>query len=137
MARSHPLDLSRRERQIMEILYRLGEADAATVQKELVDSPSYSAVRAHLASLERKRQVSHRSEGQKYVYRPVRRPSQVRRNALGRMLETFFDNSVEQALASLIDVRRSDLSEASLDRLAEIIEEAKAEARSGREEPSS
>ena len=116
---------SRRERQIMDLLFRVGRATAAEVLDGLSDAPSYSAVRALLRILEQKGQVRHEVEGRAYVYLPVIRRDAARQHALSHLLKTFFDNSAEQALAALLALRGEKLSEAELDRMARLIESAK------------
>lgn len=113
----------------MDIVYRLGRATAAEVREELPEPPSYSAVRAMLRILEEKGHLEHRTDGPRYVYRATVSVEAARRSALRRMLRTFFDNSLEEAVATLLDVRSSNLSEAELDRLAAMIEEARTEGR--------
>lgn len=117
--------LSRRERQIMDILYRRGRATAAEVLEEMPDPPSYSAVRAKLRVLEDKGHIKHQEEDLKYVYRPVLAPEKAKRSALQHMLDTFFDRSVEQAVAALLDHSAARLSREELNRLSRLIEEAK------------
>src|SRR6186713_3520798 len=92
-------DLSRRERQILDILYQRGQGTAADVQSALPEAPSYSAVRALLRILEQKGHVRHEEEGRAYVYLPVVRRDAARQHALSHLLKTFFDNSAEQAVA--------------------------------------
>lgn len=120
-----PAQLSRRERQIMDIVYREGEVTAAEVQEALSDPPSYSSVRTHLRILEEKGHLSHRQEGPRYVYRPTVPRSQARKSALARVLETFFDQSVETAVATLLDLESTRLGEEELDRLSELVEAAR------------
>src|SRR6476661_2161438 len=95
--------LSRRERQIMDLLYQLGEATAAEVQERLPDPPSYSAVRAMLRILEEKGHVSHTEDGPRYVFAPVVARDTARKSAVSHLLRTFFDGSVEQAMTALLD----------------------------------
>jgi len=121
--------LSRRERQIMDVLFRLGEATAADVLEGLPDPPSYSAVRALLRILEEKGQISHTQDGPRYVYRPTVAPEKASRSALRHVLRTFFDGSAEQAVAALLDEAGGDLSDAELDRLASLIDQARQEGR--------
>lgn len=121
--------LSRRERQIMDVLFRLGEATAADVLEGLLDPPSYSAVRALLRILEEKGQISHTQDGPRYVYRPTVAPEKASRSALRHVLRTFFDGSAEQAVAALLDEAGGDLSDAELDRLASLIDQARQEGR--------
>lgn len=127
---SHPYQqLSRRERQIMDIVYRRGRATVADVLEELPDPPSYSAVRAMLRVLEEKGHVKHEQEGPRYVYRATVSVEKARRSALQRLMQTFFDNSLEEAVATLLDVSSSNLSDDELERLAEMIERAREEGR--------
>jgi BlaI family transcriptional regulator, penicillinase repressor len=128
MSRKPPADLSRRERQIMEIVYARGEASAARVLKDLPDPPSYSAVRALLAILEQKGQLKHRSEQGRYIYAPTRRRARAGRSALVRVLETFYEGSLEKAVAALL-TSDSRLSAEELQRLSKLIEQARNEGR--------
>ena len=121
--------LSRRERQIMDVLYRRGQATASEVLDGLPDPPSYSAVRAMLRLLEEKGVVTHEDDGPRYVYRPVVARDKAQRSELRRVLRTFFDNSAEQAVAALLDLEGKDLSTAELDRLAKLIDDARQEGR--------
>ena len=121
--------LSRRERQIMDIVYSHGRASAAEVLDGLPDPPSYSAVRALLRVLENKGHLRHELEGTKYVYAPTVSRSTARRSALRNLLATFFDGSTEKAVAALLDVNRDELSLEDLDRLAHLVEAAKEEGR--------
>ena len=122
-------DLSRRERQIMEIVYRCGRASVAQVLHRLPDPPSYSAVRAMLRILEEKGHLKHVQEGPRYIYSPRVPRDRARRSALKRMVETFFDDSPEQAVAALLDMSGSDLTDDELERLSQLIEEARKEGR--------
>ena len=119
--------LSRRERQIMDILYRLGSATAAEVQENLAEAPSYSAVRALLRILEEKGHLKHAYDGPRYVYAPVVSRPVAQKSALKRLVKTFFDGSTSNAVAALLDMSGSDLSESELNRLAKIVEQAKRE----------
>ena len=121
--------LSRRERQIMDVLYQLGEATAADVQDRLPEPPSYSAVRAMLRILEDKGHVRHHEDGPRYVYAPVVARDKARRSAVTHLLRTFFDGSVEQAMAALLDGADRSLSRDEMDRLARLIDERKREGR--------
>jgi len=127
MARHWQTNLSRRQRQIMDVIYRLGSASAADVMAGLPDAPSYSAVRAMLRILEDKGHLEHEKEGARYVYRPTLAPDKASRSALRQILQTFFDGSVERAVAALLDVSESTLSDAELERLAKLIESAQQE----------
>jgi BlaI family transcriptional regulator, penicillinase repressor len=119
--------LSRRERQIMEVLYQRGSASAAEVREAMADAPSYSAVRAMLRVLEEKGHVKHQAEGLKYVYVPVVNRDKAKRSALKNLLDTFFSDSPEQVVAALLDVSAKRLTREELDRMAEMIERAKRE----------
>jgi BlaI family transcriptional regulator, penicillinase repressor len=119
--------LSRRERQIMELLYQRGSASAAEVRGAMEDAPSYSAVRAMLRVLEDKGHVKHQAEGLKYVYVPVINRDKAKRSALKNLLDTFFGDSPEQVVAALLDVSAKRLTREELDRMAEMIERAKRE----------
>jgi predicted transcriptional regulator len=122
-------NLSRRERQIMDIIYQLGKASAADVLERLPDPPGYSAVRALLRLLEEKGVIKHEQDGQRYVYLPVVTREKARKSALKQMLQTFFDDSAAQAVAALLDISRAKMTEEDLDRLSKIIEEARKEGR--------
>lgn len=121
--------LSRRERQIMDIIYRRGQATAAEVLEELPDPPSYSAVRAMLRLLEQKGYVRHEQDGPRYIFKPMVRREKARRSALKQLLETFFDGSAGEAVAALLDLSGRKMSEEELDRLSRMIEEARKEGR--------
>jgi len=118
-------DLSRRERQILDILYQRGRATAAEVQAALPEPPSYSAVRALLRILEDKRHVRHEQDGPRYVYLPTVARDNAKRSALRHILQTFFDGSAEQAISALLDGSSVKLSSAELDRLARLIDGAR------------
>src|SRR5215813_2303745 len=105
--------LTRREREIMDILHRLGRATAHEVLEELADPPSYSSVRTLLRLLEERGHVKHTVDGQRYIYAPAVARSDARRSALSHLVKTFFAGSVEQAVAALVD--RSKLSAEELD----------------------
>lgn len=119
------LHLSRRERQIMDVLYRRGHATAAEVHQDLPNRPSYSAVRAMLRTLEEKGHLRHEPEGPRYVYRPTVSVERAKRSALRHLLETFFEGSAEQAVAALVEGSAATLNQQELDRLSRLIEEAK------------
>jgi BlaI family transcriptional regulator, penicillinase repressor len=121
--------LSRRERQIMDIIYRRERASAAEVAAELPDAPGYSSVRTLLAILERKGHLVHESEGSRYIYRPTQPRRRAGRAALKRVLQTFYDGSVEQAMTALLDVSDSGLSPQERRRLAKLIAQAREEGR--------
>jgi predicted transcriptional regulator len=119
--------LSRRERQIMDILYRRGRASAAEVHEELPDRPSYSAVRAILRILEEKGHVRHKTDGPRYVFLPTTARETARQSAVKHLLKTFFEGSTERAISALLDVSASKLSDSEFDRLAKLIEKARKE----------
>jgi predicted transcriptional regulator len=121
--------LSRRERQIMEIVYREGRATATEVLERLPDPPGYSAVRALLRILENKGHLKHVLEGTHYVYLPTVSTERARRTALKRLLETFFEGSAEKAVAALISISRNEITGEELDRLARLIDDAREEGR--------
>jgi len=127
MARHWQTNLSRRERQIMDVIYSQSSASAADVMAGLPDAPSYSAVRAMLRILEEKGHLEHEKQGARYVYRPTLPPDKASRSALRQILQTFFDGSVERAVAALLDASESTLSDAELGRLAKLIETAQQE----------
>ena len=124
-----PIDrqLSRRERQIMDVLYQMTEATAAEVQERLPEAPSYSAVRAMLRILEDKGHVAHYEDGPRYVYRPRVGRERAKRSALRHLVRTFFDGSREQLVAALLDDGAAQLSDEELDRLARLIDRARQE----------
>jgi predicted transcriptional regulator len=121
--------LSRRERQIMEVLYRDRRATAGDVLQALPDPPGYSAVRAMLRILEEKGHVRHVADGNRYVYLPTLARDRAGRPAMATVLETFFEGSTEKAVAALLDLSRNDLTDSDLDRLSELIEQARLEGR--------
>ena len=121
--------LSRRERQIMEILYRNGKASASEVRAAMQDAPSYSAVRALLRVLEDKGHVKHQAEGLKYVYVPVLARDKAKRSAVKHLVDTFFSDAPDQVVAALLDVSSRRLTPEDLDRMAGMIEKAKKEGR--------
>jgi BlaI family penicillinase repressor len=117
--------LSRRERQIMEIIYARGRVNAEEVQNLLPDKPSYSAVRAALSNLTKKQHVKHKREGLRYYFEPTEPANVSRISALKRVIETFFNNSAESALATMLSHREMEIGEEELDRLEKLIQEAK------------
>jgi BlaI family transcriptional regulator, penicillinase repressor len=121
--------LSRRERQIMDVLYRLGRATAAEILAAIPDPPGYSAVRAMLRVLEDKKHIRHEEKDLRYVYSPVVPRDKARRSAVAHLLDTFFDGSAEQAVATLLNVSARDLKAEDFDRLAGLIEQARKEGR--------
>ena len=127
MAKKNEPPLSRRERQIMDAIYAAGSATAAQVGEALPDAPSNSAVRTLLRILVEKGHLKQRRDGQRYVYRPTRSRPQAARGALRRVVQTFFDGSVEQAVAGLLDSADKQLSDEELDRLRQMIDDARSE----------
>lgn len=125
MSQTEHRDLSRRERQILDILYQRGQATAAEVQSALPEPPSYSAVRALLRILEEKGHVRHKQDGPRYVYLPTVPRDNAQRSAMRHLLQTFFDGSAEQAISALLDDSSAKLSPAELDRLARMIDTAR------------
>jgi predicted transcriptional regulator len=129
MARPRAADLSRRERQIMSIVYRLGLATAAEVLALVDDPPSYSAVRSHLRILEEKGHLRHEQDGPRYVYFPTLPRDRARLGALRQVLHTFFDGSASQAVAALLDSSDRSLGRDELEQLAKVVEQARKEGR--------
>jgi predicted transcriptional regulator len=125
MTKSLHSALSRRERQIMDILFRRGRATAAGVMAELPGQPSYSTVRTQLRVLEEKGHVRHEEEGLRYVYMPAVRRQAARKSALKHLVETFFDGSAEKTVAALLGGEGARLTDTELDRIAELIAKAR------------
>jgi predicted transcriptional regulator len=123
--------LSRRERQIMDVVYAAEKATAAEIQKQLPDDLSYSTVRTLLRILESKGYLRHGEEGLRYVYSPAIPREAARKSALQRILRTFFDGSAQQAVAALLDPKTFRLSTEELDELSELIEKAKRDSQRG------
>lgn len=121
--------LSRREREIMDVLHREGELPAAEVQKAMADPPGYSAVRAMLRTLEEKGHVKHREEALRYVYAPVVSAAQARRRAVTHLVETFFQGSVEQAVSALLEAGDGKWARPEFDRISRLIAQARKEGR--------
>jgi BlaI family penicillinase repressor len=121
--------LSRRERQIMDILYQRGKSSDSEVREAMPDAPSYSAVRAMLRVLEDKGHVKHRSEGLRYVYVPMVAHDKAKRSAVKHLVDTFFRGAPEDVVAALLDVSSSRVTREELDRMSEMIERAKREGR--------
>lgn len=121
--------LSRRERQMMDVIYRLGEASAKEVMENIEDPPSYSSVRTLLRKLVEKGHVSHRESGLKYVYYPLVAREDASESALSNLVKTFFAGSHLEAVNSLLDMENEDISEEELSRLEDLIREKKKESR--------
>ena len=124
-----PNQLSRRERQIMEVIYTHGRATAAEVRENLPDPPSYSAVRAMLRILEDKGHLVHENDGPRYVFLPTTPREQASETALRGIVHTFFGGSPENAVAALLDLGDDDLDSEALERIAERIAQARREGR--------
>jgi predicted transcriptional regulator len=120
---------SRREREIMNALYKLGKASAAQVRDEIAEPPSYTAIRTLLTILEKKGHIRHEMDGPRYVYLPEVGRDEMAQSAIDGLLQTFFGNSVERAVAALLNREDVSVSQDELDRLAKLIEKAKEEGR--------
>jgi predicted transcriptional regulator len=129
MSETTASSLSRRERQIMDLLYQRGHASAAEVQAGIPEPPSYSAVRAMLRTLEEKGHVTHVEDGRAYVYRPTVNRDQAKKSAMRHLLSTFFAGSTEQAVAALLDLNGPRLSDSELERVAQMVDDARKEGR--------
>lgn len=115
---------SRRERQIMDAVYRLGQASAQEIQENIPEPPSYSAVRALLAILVDKGVLKHEREGRKYIYKPTVSPDRAKRSALRRLLTTFYDNSAEKLVAALLDPGDLKLADKEIERIRALVNAA-------------
>ncbi len=123
--------LSRRERQIMDILYQRGRATASEIHQALPDRPSYSAVRAKLRVLEEKGHIRHEEQALRYVYLPLVSRDKARQSALRHLLGTFFDNSASSAVAAMLGMYESRLKESDLDRLEDLIDQVRSKGGAG------
>jgi BlaI family transcriptional regulator, penicillinase repressor len=129
MSRNPHSELSRRERQIMDVIYQRGQASAAEVLEALPDPPSYSTVRTLLRILEEKGHLKHKEEGLKYIFLPIRARGNAGRQALQRIMRTFYDGSVEKAVMAMLDASEKKLSPEEIERLQSLIEQTKKEGR--------
>jgi BlaI family transcriptional regulator, penicillinase repressor len=130
MAAKHgPALLTKRERQIVDVLYRLGRATAAEVMAAVPGAPTYSTIRTQLRVLEAKGHVRHEEQGLRYIYMPTVPRSAARKSALKHLVETFFDGSSAKAVAALLGGEASKVSDDDLDRIAEIVKNARSDAR--------
>lgn len=129
MSKDSPTALSRRERQVMDILYRRGEATVAEVMADLPDPPTYSAVRSILRILMEKTLITHREDGPRYVYLPAVNTEAARDDALKHVIRTFFDGSAEQAVAAVLRMSDATLSDAEIEQLRERIKQARVSGR--------
>jgi len=127
--RPSPAQLSRRERQIMDVVYRLGEATAAEIQAEIQEPPSYSTIRALLRILVDKGHLQYREDGPRYVYGPTLSLQKARAGALAQLVNTFFDGSATRAVSALLDASRGKFSKTELDELNELIAAARKKGR--------
>lgn len=121
----NPAELSRRERQIMDIVFSKHEASATEILEAMHDPPSNSAVRTHLRILEDKGYLKHRQEGLRFVYSPIEARETARRSAIKRLVHTFFEGSLTNAVAALVDVGSGKISAEEMNRLEAIIQSAK------------
>ena len=125
MSKKTPLELGRRERQIVETVQRIGEASVSEVRENLADPPSYSSVRTMLGLLVEKGWLKYRRDGKRYLYRSAQTPEATRKNALRKLMGTFFGGSPGDAAAALIDMSAEKMSQEELDRLVELIDRAR------------
>jgi predicted transcriptional regulator len=125
MAKPPHLNLTRRERQIMDVLYRRTRATAGEVMSELPGDPSYSTVRAQLRVLEGKGHVQHEEIGLRYVYTPTAPRHEVRQSALRHLVDTFFEGSTQKVVAALLGSEGANVSQDELNRIAELVERAR------------
>ena len=129
MTQKAPHQLSRRERQIMDIIYQLGQATAAEVLERLPAPPTNSAVRTMLKLLEEKGFLKHKQEGVRYIFLPTLAREKAGKSALKQLVDTFFDGSESEAVAAILDLSRTKISQEELDRLSELIDEARRKGR--------
>lgn len=124
-----PSQLGRREREILDIVFRLGEASVGEVMQQMAEPPAYDSVRTMLRLLERKGFVKHRQDGTKYAYRPTQSRTTASKSALSHLMATFFENSVADTMAAALDLKSDDLSDQELARLQALIDKARREGR--------
>lgn len=132
MARPDPQHLTRRERQIMDSIYRRGQATVAEVLEDLPDPPSYSAVRAMLGKLEGKGHLTHAEKGARYLYCATVPRESASESALERLVRTFFEDSASKTMTALLDLKGGELSDEELDELADMIASARRKEATGR-----
>jgi len=120
---------SRREKEMMDIVYRLGRATAVEVRQNMASAPSYSSVRSTLSGLERKGHLRHEFDGNRYIYSPTVRLEKARLSALDHLLTTFFDGSAAEVVATLIESKGSNLTTEELEELSKLIDQTKREGR--------
>ena len=123
MKRFEDGQISRRERQVMDILFRMGEATAEDVMEALPDPPSYSAVRALLSTLKQKELVTHKKDSRRYIYSPAVPEKKAKRTAIRQLLTTFFNDSPEQLVASLLDPKDQKLSKDEIESIRKLIDQ--------------
>lgn len=129
MAPKAPALLTKRERQIMDVLYRLGRATAAEIMGRVSGAPGYSTVRTQLRVLENKGHVKHEEQGLRYIYMPTVPRRSARRTALKHLVDTFFDGSSAKAVAALLGGEAARVSDEELDRIASLVRNARSESR--------
>ncbi len=127
MTRTKIQDFSRRERQIMDIVYKLGESTAAEVMRQMPEAPGYSTVRTLLGVLERKGHLNHERRGHHYVYSPTAAVEVVSSSMLEHVMETFFEGSASRLVSAVLDISDAQLSPDEYDEILAIVEKAKAE----------
>jgi len=127
MSHKHQLHLSKRERQVMDVVYRRKEVSAKEVWREIPDFPSYSAVRSVLSILEQKGLLTHIAEGKKYIYSPTITHEKAMHSAVRQLVNTYFDGSLEKAVTAMLEIHNQDITDAELKTLAEIIERVRKE----------
>lgn len=125
MAKKVPHTLTRRERQIMDILYRRGQATAGEVLEDLPGAPTYSTVRAQLRVLEEKGHVQHEEVGLRYVYTPIVSRNAVKQSALRHIVDTFFEGSTHKVVAALLGGESANVSDEELDRITDLVDKAR------------
>ena len=128
-ARHAPAQLTKRERQIMDVLYRLGRATAAEIMDGVPGAPGYSTIRTQLRVLETKGHVKHDEQGLRYIYMPTVPRHSARKSALKHLVETFFDGSSAKAVAALLGGEAARVSDEDLERIAELVRDARSESR--------
>lgn len=125
MPKPNPQNLSRRERQIMDVIYNNGEATVAHVHQQMPDPPSYTTVRTLMRLLEEKGHLKHKQDGPRYIYMPTVPKTKAQTSALRQLMDTFFNNSPTQAVAALLDLESTTLSEDEIRELETLLEQAK------------
>ena len=129
MSKNSINNLSRRERQIMDVIYRQREATAMDIMNNIPNPPTYAAVRRLIAILEEKGYVTHRTDGPRYVFRALEEMDDVRKSAISHLKDTFFRGSAVKAVAAILDLSSNDLTDSELDELGQLIESARSEGR--------